>query len=58
MYRWYWFRKLQLGETHLEEPRSAPAGAAAEPGRAAAPRRAAAGDARVGGERADVAHAA
>ena len=20
MYRWYWFRKLQLGETDLEEP--------------------------------------
>jgi hypothetical protein len=20
MYRWYWFRKLQLGETDVEEP--------------------------------------
>lgn len=35
MYRWYWFRKLQLGETDLEEPgaapREAPEGTVARP---------------------------
>ena len=58
MYRWYWFRKLQLGETDLEEPRPPAAGAATERGRAFVPRRAGSGDGQVGRKGADVADAA
>lgn len=50
MYRWYWFRKLQLGETDLEEPRPAAPGAAKEIERTVFPSRATARDGRVRGE--------
>jgi len=50
MYRWYWFRKLQLGETDLEEPRPAGPGAVKEIERTVLPSRATARDGRVRGE--------